>query len=482
MTTQPMGKNTFWVMFRPMLVVSMCICINMISLHSLVSFTEAAEQSPLSTQRIGKKEIPNSTEKMAKVLCRVETEKQILPAGASQTIIVKVTLDAPPAPSTLPRPPVNLSLVLDRSGSMSGSKLNRAKAAAIEALKRLAPQDIFSLVVYDHTVDTIIPAQSARYTEGIIPRIQQIKPGGNTALFGGISQGAAEIRKHLDNDYIHRIILLSDGLANVGPSTPDDLGRLGAALIKEHISVTTIGVGTDYNEDLMARFSQKSDGNIYFVESSIDLPRIFTAELGDVLSVVARKVEVIIEMPQGVRPLKIIGREGRIRNNLIELSMNQLYGDQEKYALVEMAIPQSSSGQTMEIARATVRYEDPFTLQNVVSNGVATAQFSDSKKKVEQSTNIDVVREYELNLNALAQEKAITLSDEGKEDKAVEALKASAAKLKHVGATYKDEALLEEADALEMQVEAIEKEGMSKKSRKLLRTDSYQMKNQQFSK
>ena len=76
----------------------------------------------------------------------------------------------------------------------------------------------------------------------------------------------------MESEYVHRIILLSDGQANVGPSSPGDLGRLGAALLKEGISVTTIGVGTNYNEDLMARLSQKSDGNTYFAEAERDLP------------------------------------------------------------------------------------------------------------------------------------------------------------------------------------------------------------------
>jgi len=120
----------------------------------------------------------------------------------------------------------------------------------------------------------------------------------------------------LENDYIHRIVLLSDGASPmVGPRTPDDLGRLGAALIKENISVTTVGVGTDYNEDLMARLAQKSDGNTYFVESGYDLPRIFAAELGDVLNVVARRVKVTITLPENVKPVNIIGREGRIKGN-----------------------------------------------------------------------------------------------------------------------------------------------------------------------
>ena len=157
---------------------------------------------------------------------------------------------------------------------------------------------MFSVIVYDHHVKTIVPAQSARNVEWIESRIRGIGPGGNTALFGGVSQGASEVRKNLSNRYVHRIILLSDGLANVGPSSPEDLGRLGAALIKEGISVTTIGVGTDYNEDLMARLSQNSDGNTYFVESGRDLPRIFAAELGDVFECGGEKSECYHRMSE----------------------------------------------------------------------------------------------------------------------------------------------------------------------------------------
>lgn len=418
----------------------------------------------------------------AKVVCRVETDRDILPAGDPQTVVIKVTLDAPPAPTQVDRPAVNLSLVLDRSGSMGGDKIVKAREAAIEAVRHLSAQDIFSLVVYDDNVQTIIPAQPVNNIHAIIERIRTIQPGGSTALFGGVSQGAAEIRKSLSGNYVHRIVLLSDGLANVGPQTPEDLGRLGAALIKENISVTTVGVGTDYNEDLMARLSQKSDGNIYFVENSNDLPRIFTAELGSVLNVVAKQVNVIIEVPEGVIPTAIIGREGRIKGQRVELSMNQLYGDQEKYALVELKLPDTKTVKNMEIARASVYYENPFTRKREEAQGRKVATFSPDKALVKKSTNIAVVREYELNLNALAQEKAIRLSDKGKKDEAIETLVQSAAKLKSVGAQFQDDALMQEADELEKQAETIKKEGMTKKSRKVLRTESYQMKNQQLEK
>ncbi|MCP4119714.1 MAG: VWA domain-containing protein [Desulfobacteraceae bacterium] len=418
----------------------------------------------------------------SKVGCRVETDRGVLAAGGPQNVVIKVSLDAPLAPSSMERPRVNLALVLDRSGSMTGDKIERAREAAIEALKRLGPGDIFSLVVYDDTIDTVVPAQGVENIEGIIRKIRQIVPGGSTALFGGVSQGAAEIRKNLGGDYVHRIVLLSDGLANVGPRTPEDLGRLGAALIKEKISVTTVGVGTDYNEDLMARLSQKSDGNIYFVESGDDLPMIFAAELGDVLNVVAKEVRLFIEMPKVIKPLGIVGRQGRIRGGRVELFMNQLYGGQEKYALVEVAIPASKSGGTMEIATARVVYDNPFTKRRETATARSVARFSDNPAEVERSANVDVIREYQLNLNALSQEKAIVLSDSGRKKAAVDELKKSANKLKKVGTMYRDSVLLEQAEELEIQAETIRQEGMSKKSRKVLRTKSYQMKNQQKSK
>ena len=415
----------------------------------------------------------------SQVACRVEIDRKILPVDGVQRAIVKVTLDAPPPPQTRERPAVNLAIVLDRSGSMAGDKLNKAKEAAIEALRRLSPQDIFSLVVYDHNVRTIVPAQSAGNVEWIEGRIRNIRSGGNTALFGGVSQGAAEVRKNIGSHYVHRVILLSDGLANVGPSTPDDLGRLGTALIKEDISVTTVGVGTDYNEDLMTRLAQNSDGNSYFVESSYDLPRIFASELGDVLSVVAKKVQLLIEVPDGVRPMGIIGRQGRIRGRSVELYLNQLYGSQEKYALVEVEIAGGKSGEQKDIAFASVTYENPFTRKNETATGQVTASFSKDREEVKQSTNIGVYREYELNLDAMAKDKAISLADEGRKKEAVDELKESARRLRQAGTDYDDVRLLEKADDAEEQAAELEKAGMTKKQRKIMRTESFQMKTQQ---
>jgi len=229
----------------------------------------------------------------------------------------------------------------------------------------------------------------------------------------------------------------------------------------------------------MTRLSQNSDGNSYFVESSRDLPQIFAAELGDVLNVVAKRVHVIIECPEGVRPLTIVGREGRIRGRTVELYLNQLYGGQEKYALIEVEVPGKKSGEEIHIASVRVSYENPFTQKNENASGRVSARFSDDKAEVHRSANVNVQRDYQLNLNAIAKDKAISLSDVGKRDEAVMELKKSAGQLRTLGRKYNDEKLLEEAEEVEKQAEKIEEKGMTRKYRKSLRTDSYQMKHQQ---
>ena len=157
-----------------------------------------------------------------------------------------------------------------------------------------------------------------------------------------------------------------------------------------------MGIGTDYNEDLMAELAQRSDGNTYFVESSADLPRIFSAELGDVLSVVASKVKLKVTFPAGVRPLRIIGRDGRIGNQLVEISLNQLYGGQEKYVLVEVSLPAGAEGDLRKVASASCNYQNMILNQPAIAQGNVQIRYTKKEALVNSGVNakveIEVVR------------------------------------------------------------------------------------------
>lgn len=414
------------------------------------------------------------------VQLRIELDRTVLPADRSGRAVVKVCLDGLRLPRTDTRAPVNLSIVIDRSGSMDGEKLARAREAALEALGRLAPDDILSIVTYDTEVQTLVTAQCVGDGRRIATAIRGIRAGGSTNLFGGVSQGASEVRKHTeDRRYIHRIILLSDGLANVGPQTPEELGRLGTALVKEGISVTTVGLGLGFNEDLMTRLAQRSDGNTYFVESSDDLPRIFDGELGDVLNVIARRVVVEVEFPEGVRPLNFVGRDGVIRGRKAEITLNQLYGGQEKFALIEVEVPPTRAGAEIELASAQLSYENAVTQKTSTMRAQRKVTFSESHERVVSSANIKVQTEYAANVIAVTKDKAVELVDANRRQDAAVEMRQKAAELKASAMTYRNLPMAALAEEQAKEADKLEQQGLSNAARKTYRAESAQIKAQQ---
>lgn len=416
------------------------------------------------------------------VRLRVDVDRTVLPADTTEKAIVKIGLDCVRLPRRDLRPPVNLALVIDRSGSMSGDKIVKAREAALEAVRRLGPDDIVALVVYDTNVQTLVPAQRVGDGRRLERAISGIEVGGNTALYGGVTRGAAEVRRHMeDRRFVNRVILLSDGLANVGPSSPEELGRLGTSLIKEGISVTTIGLGLGFNEDLMTRLAQRSDGNTYFVEHSNDLPRIFANELGDVLNVVARRVIIEIDFPAGVRPINFVGRDGVIRGQRAELMLNQLYGGQEKFALVEVEVSPSKSGAEIEIARARVSYDDAVSQRTATLTAKRNVQFSASRATVVGSADHKVQADYAANALAVAKDEAIALVDSNRRDQAAAVLRQRAQELRTMGEVYKNSAVQQLAAPAEPEADRIEKEGLGNAERKIYRAESAQTRSQQSS-
>jgi Ca-activated chloride channel family protein len=416
------------------------------------------------------------------VRLRVDVDRSVLPADTTEKAIVKIGLDCIPSPRHGRRAPVNIALVIDRSGSMSGDKIAKAREAALEAVRRLAPDDIVALVVYDTNVQTLVPAQRVGNGRRLEQAILGIEPGGSTALYGGVSRGAAEVRRHMeDRRFTNRVILLSDGLANVGPSSPEELGRLGASLVKEGISVTTIGLGLGFNEDLMTRLAQRSDGNTYFVEHSDDLPRIFAAELGDVLNVVARRVVIEIEFPSGVRPMKFVGRDGVIRGQRAELSLNQLYGGQEKFALVEVEVAPAKAGAEVEIARARVSYEDANNQRAASATAKRSVQFSANQAAVIRSADHKVQADYAANALAVAKDEAVALVDSNRRAEAAMVLRQRAQELREMGEVYKNSSVQGIIAPAASEADRVEAQGLGNAERKIFRAESAQTRSQQGS-
>ncbi len=367
----------------------------------------------------------------------VSMAQPFMNANKKQVTHVKVGLTGFTLKSSHDRPPVNVAIVLDKSGSMNGDKIRKAKEAAIMAVNRLSPNDIVSIITYDSTVNVLVPATKVSDKSSICRMINRINSGGSTALFAGVSKGAFEIRKFYDHNRVNRIILLSDGLANVGPSSPGELGSLGMSLGRERIAVSTIGLGLQYNEDLMTQLASNSDGNHAFAENASDLARIFDHEFGDVLSVVAQKVIVKINCAHGIRPIRVLGRDAQIYGNSVTTTLNQLYSDQQKYVLLEVEVPASAANISKKIADVNVSYENMVNKTTEKLSSLVSVRFTESQQIVEEKTDAKVM------VDVVSQEanetgkKIVQLRDEGRKDEAAVLLQENTQYLRENEGRYK---------------------------------------------
>lgn len=344
----------------------------------------------------------------------VAPERKVLASDKPETAVVKVGLTGAALPAG-ERPAVNLALVLDRSGSMGGDRIAKAREAAVAAVQRLDERDYVSVVVFDDRIDVLAGAQTASEANkaAIVEKLRTVEARGATAIFGGVSAGAAEIRKNLARKLVNRIVLLSDGAANVGPSSPEELGLLGAALVKEGVSVSTLGVGLGYNENLMAALATRSDGNTYFIENGDDIPRIFDAELGDAFQVAARDVKLSVRFRDAF-PVELIGRDGRIEDGVVTVDFNQIYSRQEKFVLVRTEFPVGTDGETREFAAAEVSWVLPGSDASGSAVATGSIAFSSDAAKVKASADAKVLVQSVKTQNAIRTQRALELNKAGR--------------------------------------------------------------------
>ena len=330
--------------------------------------------------------------------------------NSPQEVVIKIDLSAIAGRQKVHRTPLNLAVVLDRSGSMTGAKLEKTKQAAMQLVDRLAPNDIFSLVIFSDEARVLVPAQRVEDKDALKEKIESIQADGSTALYAGVKMGANQLQEFFSSKRINRVILLSDGLANVGPSSTRDLRRLGSDLAERGISVTTIGVGDDYNEDLMAGLAEASDANYYYVKDTEKLPEIFAKELGELLTVAARDVRIEIVCPDGVKPLGFIGRAEKFDSQRATVNLSQFTTGQNRYLFLRCLV----DGKRPDVAWVNVNYTDELGDGSVqTATGTAKVDFTDDQRLSDKSVNGAVVAQKELMLTAVAKDEAMAQADVG---------------------------------------------------------------------
>ncbi|MEN8140796.1 MAG: VWA domain-containing protein [Thermodesulfobacteriota bacterium] len=215
-----------------------------------------------------------------------------------------------------PRLPLNIALVIDSSGSMAHeAKMRHVKKAARAIVSRLRPDDRFALVTYANQARVLLSSQPMAEPWRARDLIRAIRPGGGTNLHAGLMAGYEELGHSCSSRYINRLILLSDGLANVGETSSHRLGQLALDQARHGISLSTFGVGLDFNENLLASLSEDGRGMYYFIDRAADIDRLLAREFQAVEQLVASDIQVTVKFASGLTVTRVMAnrftREGR---------------------------------------------------------------------------------------------------------------------------------------------------------------------------
>lgn len=343
----------------------------------------------------------------------------VMKEGTTQKNYLRVALAGCRPEPNENRTPVNVAFVIDRSGSMSGDRIAQAREAAIMAVGRLGPEDIASVIVFDTRAEVVIPARKVSDPAYFIDQIRRIGLGGSTAIHDGVLKGRGEVTAFMDPRRLNRIVLLSDGQANVGPTRVDDFIRLGKGLLHERISVSTIGLGLGYNEDLMLQLALASDGNHAFARDPSDLITIFSREFNDVLASCAQTVSIDIDLKPGVRAVKAVSRDGTIAENKAQFRMNQVYAATEHYVLLEVEFDKApTAGAEQDFGVVKVAYTDARSGEIQTLDTAIRARFSALEEEVRASTDAKVGEVVLEQVARARAREAVILRDQGQHEQA----------------------------------------------------------------
>jgi Ca-activated chloride channel homolog len=284
----------------------------------------------------------------------VRTDRSLIRADGRSIRYAAVSVVAPQAEMAAIRRPVNIAFVLDRSGSMSGEKIVLAKTAIENALSMLTDRDRFSVVVFDDRVELV--TESAFATSDAKRRalrsLAALEARGSTDLCGGWLRGCEQIALNIIDDSVNRCLLLTDGLANHGITSHDEIRGHSRELRERGIQTTTFGVGEDFDENLLRDLARDGGGRFYFISDAAQIPDFLAGELGEALEVVARGVTVHAALPRGAdaEPLgsfRFVRAEG---DNEVRVELGDMVSRQEIELVFKLTFPPGVVGSHTTVA------------------------------------------------------------------------------------------------------------------------------------
>ena len=314
--------------------------------------------------------------------------------GEDGELFLDISLRADPA-KTRKRAPINVGLVIDRSGSMAGPKLAHAKEAARKLIYSLRDGDRLAIVTYGSDV-TMVPSRiiNAESRSQLTAVVNGIVDGGGTYLSGGFERARDEVLRTSTEGYINRVMLISDGQANEGITDLGRLNQMARAALNRGIHLTTMGVGLSFNETLMTAMAEHGGGHYYFIEDSSSMAAIFDKELKTLMTTVARKATVTMTLEPGVSLVEVYGYTFEQTGRTVTIRLPDIYGGQQRKIMCKLRIPANHEGK-QQVAKVQLTFLDVETNRELASNTSSRVDITSDATRVARGTNKHVMAKAE---------------------------------------------------------------------------------------
>jgi Ca-activated chloride channel family protein len=242
------------------------------------------------------------------------------------------------------RVPLNISIVIDRSGSMAGEKIEFARKAAAGIIDQLSPEDFVSIVMYDEFIEVLQPSTPVSYKDSIKAKLVKVKPRGSTNVWGGSEKGYEQVKAAYRTKYVNRVLLISDGNITAGIKIPSRIiEKVQAYKDIDGITISTFGVGLDYNETLMTAMAENGSGNYYFIDRVDKMTAMFNNEINGLQNLVAQNAELHIVLPKGVLVEKIYPfKYSQVKNEVV-IRFQDLFSEDKKSLVMQFRLEDNVS-------------------------------------------------------------------------------------------------------------------------------------------
>jgi Ca-activated chloride channel family protein len=295
------------------------------------------------------------------------------------------------------RAPINVCLCIDRSGSMEGPPLEYVKRACDYVVDMLEPNDILSIVTFEEQVDVLMPARRVVNKALVKEHIHRLEAGNTTNLYDGLIAGCMQIAsvQAQTPGYVNRVLLLTDGEPTVGLKDYNSIVQQVSEQKARGISITALGFGQEYNEELMAGIARRSGGNYYYIARPDLLPEVFRRELETLMTIVAKNVRVRFQLTRWSRVRQVYGAQPSFGPRSVEVTAPDLERGTSRTVLAELEFDRHPAG-TFRVAKVEVSYDDVVNNRPERINADCVFEFTNDRAAIAAHVNPIVRNELDI--------------------------------------------------------------------------------------